>query len=110
MQLVMMIVLVVANLIYPASRASLFDETTFQHIRPYHIAATKKEKQWIDLNQADMPVLRQIKGIGPKKAQAIIDYRTEHGRFQTLEDIKSIKGIGAKLFKQLRKSLMVTSP
>lgn len=125
MTLWMMIILSITYSILPICHASVIDRIAEHATHRYPIAAVTtmsssltslpsittaaKAKQSIDLNQANIMLLRQLKGIGPKKAQAILDYRTEHGRFKSLEELKSIKGIGDKMFKQLRKNLMVIS-
>lgn len=54
----------------------------------------------VDLNHATVEQLTTLKGIGQKKAQAIIDYRTEHQGFKKLEELTNIKGIGDKLLKE----------
>jgi len=51
--------------------------------------------QPVKINTADAQTIAdQLNGIGLKKAEAIIEYRKEHGPFKTLEDLKSVKGIG----------------
>ena len=52
----------------------------------------------ISINTADLNGLLQIPKIGEKTAQAIIDYRNQHGLFQTLEDLMKVKGIGQAKF------------
>ena len=52
----------------------------------------------ISLNTADLNGLLQIPKIGEKTARAIIDYRNQHGLFQTLEDLMKVKGIGQAKF------------
>lgn len=55
----------------------------------------------IDLNHADAKQLaRHMKGVGPKRAQAIIDYRKLHGRFRQLAELTRVKGISQKVFKR----------
>jgi competence protein ComEA len=76
-------------------------------ITPLYTLVNKATKQRLDLNETDVASLRDLKGIGPKKAQAIIDYRQQHGRFKTIDELKSVKGIGEKLFKQLRKKFLI---
>ena len=60
----------------------------------------------IDLNTATMEQLHTLKGIGHKKAVAIIEYRKEHN-FTKIEDIMKVKGIGKKLFKKIKSEIEV---
>lgn len=54
----------------------------------------------VNVNQADAETLsKALKGIGPKKAEAIVQYRKEHGEFKSLKDLENVKGIGGKTLK-----------
>jgi len=55
----------------------------------------------VNLNTADETALMTLPGIGPSKAQAILDYRQQSGSFKTVEDLKSVSGIGDKTFERL---------
>ena len=50
----------------------------------------------VNINTATLEELQTIKGIGKKKAEAILQYRKEHGAFRTKEDLLQVKGIGKK--------------
>ncbi|KRL04635.1 helix-hairpin-helix domain-containing protein [Liquorilactobacillus oeni] len=63
----------------------------------------------IDLNAAKKEDLLKIPGIGEKKAEQILAYRTEHGNFKQLDELKSISGIGEKSFEKLKAYLKVES-
>jgi len=56
----------------------------------------------VNVNQADLSQLETLPGIGAKKAQAIIDYRTANGSFHSLEDLGKVKGIGPKMLEKLK--------
>lgn len=56
----------------------------------------------VNLNKAEESELTTLPGIGPSKAKAIIQYRTEQGTFQTIDDLKKVTGIGEKTFEQLK--------
>jgi len=54
----------------------------------------------VNINTAGLAELQRLPGVGPVTAQRIIDYRTERGRFQSVEELDEVKGIGpAKLAK-----------
>lgn len=61
----------------------------------------------INLNKADLTTLQEIPGIGPAKAQAIIDFRDTEGSFKTIEEIKNISGIGEKTFEKMKDAIDV---
>ena len=55
----------------------------------------------VDINTASQADLEAIKGLGPVKAKAIIEYRNKHGMFKSVEELANVKGIGAGILKQL---------
>lgn len=60
----------------------------------------------IDLNKASVEDLAKLPGIGPAKAQAIIQYRAQHP-FAHADELRQVKGIGAKLFDQVKDQVTV---
>lgn len=61
----------------------------------------------VNINTADVKELEGLPGIGPAKAQAIVDYRKEHGPFATVDDLSKVQGIGPKMLEQLRDQIEV---
>jgi competence protein ComEA len=61
----------------------------------------------IDLNSATTEQLQTISGVGPKRAQDIIDYRNQHGGFKKVDELKDISGIGDKIFADIAPKVMV---
>ena len=68
-------------------------------------AVTPAEK--INLNTATSEQLQSIPGIGPSTAKSILDYRTKVGKFNKIEEIINVKGIGEKKFQKIKDRLMV---
>jgi competence protein ComEA len=56
----------------------------------------------VDLNHASAAELETLPGIGPALAQAIVDYRSAHGAFQSIDDLGDVRGIGPAKLEQLR--------
>ncbi|MFD5098051.1 helix-hairpin-helix domain-containing protein [Streptomyces albidochromogenes] len=56
----------------------------------------------IGLNAATAEQLETLPGVGPVLAQHIIDYRTEHGGFRSVEELREVKGIGDRRFADLQ--------
>jgi competence protein ComEA len=61
----------------------------------------------LDLNRATAEQLQRLPGIGPVLAQRVIEQRTTHGPFHTVDDLRDVKGIGKKRMDQLRPLIMV---
>lgn len=61
----------------------------------------------VDLNTADAAALDTLPGIGPALAGRILDWRTENGRFASVEDLLAVPGIGEKLVDGLRDRVRV---
>ena len=55
----------------------------------------------ININKATNEQLAEIKGLGPKKAQAIIDYREANGDFKNIESLMEVKGIGSSTLQKI---------
>ena len=67
--------------------------------------STASEK--INLNSATAEQLQTIPGIGPSTAKSILDYRSKVGKFNKIEEIINVKGIGEKKFQKIKDRLTV---
>ena len=70
-------------------------------------AGNAQEEQRVNLNTANEMELQTLTGIGPSKATAIIQYRTENGPFKSIEELKNISGIGEKTFDKLKEEITI---
>ena len=61
----------------------------------------------VDLNTATVEQLDALPGVGPVTAQRIVEWRTRHGRFARVEQLREIEGIGERRFAQLRELVVV---
>ena len=61
----------------------------------------------IDLNTATLEELCTLKGIGPVKAQAILDYRDSYGGFVCVEELLEVKGIGESTYRNIKDYLYI---
>ena len=56
----------------------------------------------IALNAASVDELQRLPAIGPKTAARIVQYRRQHGPFETLEDLQQVRGVGPRTIEKLR--------
>ena len=54
----------------------------------------------VELNTASAPLLERVSGVSASLAKAIVEWRNENGKFRSREDLKKVKGLGAKAFEQ----------
>jgi competence protein ComEA len=69
--------------------------------------AEEEQEAKININTASAAELDLLEGIGPVKAQAIIDYRNEHGFFRTVDELLNVPGIGPATLEAIRDQVTV---
>ncbi|MEO8486944.1 MAG: helix-hairpin-helix domain-containing protein [Betaproteobacteria bacterium] len=72
-------------------------------------AATPSALAAVNLNTASRDELVTVPGIGPAKAQAIVEHRKVHGPFKSVDDLAKVKGFREKLVERLRPELTVAA-
>lgn len=64
-------------------------------------------QEGININTADVQELTRLKGIGEKKAEAIVSWRKENGGFKTVDQLMEVKGIGEATFNANRENIRI---
>jgi competence protein ComEA len=84
--------LLLSNLIFlPTAQA------TIEKVEP---ASITESIQVVSINSASVEQLSLLRGIGDSKAKAIVEYRKVHGKFDSINQLTNVKGIGDKLIEQ----------
>ncbi len=77
-------------------------------VAPLQVVADPQKQ--VDLNQADLTELQTLPGIGSTTAKRIVEYREENGRFERIEEIMNVWGIGEKKFERFKDLITVAPP
>lgn len=91
------------------------DQQNFMYVEDnsgYNIIVDRGDKSndggdKVNINSATQTELETISGIGPSTALKIIEYREKNGKFNKIEDIKNINGIGNSKFEMIKESIVV---
>lgn len=67
----------------------------------------EKGSKLININTAGVDQLVRLPRVGEKTAERIIEFRSKHGKFKTIQGIMKVKGIGEKTFKRMEKLITV---
>lgn len=71
------------------------------------VEESKKETGKVNINSAKQTELETLSGVGPSTALKIINYREANGKFETIEDIKNVPGIGDAKFESIKEDICV---
>ena len=72
------------------------------------LISTQKPKP-LNINTASQADFVSLVGVGHKTAQAIVDYRSEHGKFGSVQDLLNVKGVGPAILNKNRHRLSVAN-
>lgn len=66
-----------------------------------------EEVKKVSINTAELAELMTLSGIGESKAKAIIEYRTNNGKFNNIEEIKNVSGIGDSVYQKIKDDITI---
>ena len=101
----------VGGVLPDASVSTLNFAATLSDGQQVHVDATASKSTFtanntgnkkVNINQASTEELESLPSIGPVMAARIVDYRKDHGAFQSLDDLNAVKGIGEKTIEKLQ--------
>lgn len=72
-----------------------------------NVVQDDKKSIKVNINTANLDKLQTLPGIGEAMAKRIIEYRTENGKFQSIEDIKNVSGIGDSKFEKIKEYIVI---
>lgn len=70
-------------------------------------AQAVQQQSLVNINTADVAALTQLKGIGVKKAEAIVAWRNANGKFKTVEQLLDVKGVGEAILAANRDKISI---
>ena len=95
--------------IYVPSRDEIHQESVakLSSIDVENVSGVEETDGKVNINTANKEQLMQLSGIGESRAEGIITYRTAHGNFSSIEEIKNVSGIGDAIFSRMKDKITV---
>jgi len=93
--------LLYVSILLTSLAVSGFAKTTTHH--GHHHKQEAAAISAVNVNNASAEELIKLKGVGGKKAQAIVAYRKQHGSFKSVDDLAQVKGIGTKMLERIER-------
>ncbi len=87
--------------------AGIISSTAIAEDKNTQLASKQESGKSININTATIKQLSYLDGIGKKKAEAIIAYRTEHGQFTSVDDLRKVDGIGKKTIGRIKERVVL---
>lgn len=85
----------------------IFDEDSGENVIDDNNSDTSSSNQSVNINKATETELQTLPGIGPSLASKIVQYREQNGKFSSVEDIKSVSGIGDNKYNNIKDFICV---
>jgi len=83
--------------------------TPYTDVAEFAVEKSKESSQiLVNINTAGKGELVKLPSIGPVTAERIMRYRTDFGRFNTIEELKNVKGIGSKTLDKVKTNIILT--
>ena len=86
-----------------------YNDKKFSKVYSKEETIKRFEQFSIDINTADINLLCKLDSIGPKKAEEIFLYRNKEGKFNEIQDVLKVKGIGEKTFLKIKDDIKISS-
>jgi len=83
------------------------DNADLSQLKLYIPEVGEEQPQKIDINRAEIWLLKALPGIGEAKAQAIIAYREQNGPFRNIKELPKVEGIGTTIYEQIKELITV---
>ncbi|MCF2948420.1 ComEA family DNA-binding protein [Paraglaciecola aquimarina] len=86
---------------------SSFSYPVFADPAKNKLTQSQKQMTKVNLNTTSLEQLVSLPGVGKKKAEAIIEYRTKNGKYQSVDDLMKVKGVGKKMLSKLKSQISI---
>jgi competence protein ComEA len=87
--------------------ASFLPFADFAYAGPKPEAQIQAPAQVVNINTAGSEELQKLRGVGPAIAERILQYRQENGRFEKVEDLSKVRGIGGAKFEKMKSEVTI---